>query len=76
MLGMKLEDGPELYWDATYAIAVALMAQHPEVRPGEIGLYELLQLILGLSDFKDDPGLANERILMDIQITWFEEAME
>jgi FeS assembly protein IscX len=71
-----LEDGPELYWDSTYAVAVALLAAHPDIRPDTIGLDQLQQLVLDLPGFMDDPALANERILMDIQITWFEEARE
>ncbi|MDT8305748.1 MAG: Fe-S cluster assembly protein IscX [Anaerolineae bacterium] len=66
----------ELYWDATYAIATALLAAHPDVRPETVGLGRLLDLISNLPGFVDDPALANERILMDIQITWFEEARE
>ncbi|NLF65337.1 MAG: Fe-S cluster assembly protein IscX [Chloroflexi bacterium] len=73
---MIAEDSPGLYWDATYAIVMALLEHYPEIEPGEIGLHELQHLVIGLPDFKDDPGLANERILMDIQITWFEEAKE
>lgn len=69
-----LEEGPELYWDATYAIAMALCERYPEMQPGAVGLNELLQLVLALPGFQDDPALANERILMDIQITWYEEA--
>lgn len=67
---------PELYWDATYAIATALLAAHPGVQPDAVGLEELLQLVADLPGFADDPAMANERILMDIQITWFEEARE
>jgi FeS assembly protein IscX len=69
-----LEDGSELYWDATYAIAVALLAAHPEVQPDHVGLDQLLHLVVNLPGFMDDPALANDRILMDIQVTWFEEA--
>jgi FeS assembly protein IscX len=71
-----LEDGPELYWDTTYAIAVALLAAHPDLRPDTLGLDQLLQLVLDLPGFVDDAALANERILMDILITWYEEARE
>ena len=67
------EPGPELYWDATYAIAVALTAQYPTLVPDRIGLAELARLVEALPDFRDDPALANERILADIQITWYEE---
>lgn len=63
----------ELYWDATYAIVVALMAQFPERNPEEVGLYELAGLVESLPGFCDDPGLANERILLDIQTVWYEE---
>lgn len=63
----------KLYWDAPYAIAMALMQHHPARDPGDVGLYELAALVEGLPDFADDPALANERLLYDIQITWFEE---
>lgn len=66
----------ELYWDATYAIATALMTAYPELNPATIGLDQLHQLVMRLPGFVDDPALANDRILMDIQITWFEEARE
>lgn len=65
----------ELYWDATYAIAIALIERHPTLSPEEVGLEQLAQLVQALPGFRDDPGLANERILMDIQITWYEEVM-
>ncbi len=67
-------DEPELFWDATYAIAMALMDNYPEISPENVGLNELATLILALPGFADDPALANERILIDIQIVWFEEA--
>jgi len=68
-------DEPELFWDATYAIAVALMDNYPDISPENVGLNELAELIQGLPGFADDPALANERILIDIQIVWFEEAV-
>ncbi len=69
-----LEEGPELYWDTTYAIALSLIDHHPDVAPDSVGLTELATMIENLPNFKDDPALANDRILMDIQITWYEEA--
>jgi FeS assembly protein IscX len=62
-----------LYWDSPYAIALALIEQHPELNPELVGLEQLVALIEDLPDFKDDPALATERMLIDIQITWFEE---
>lgn len=70
------DDGPELYWDATYAIAVSLIEHYPEVSPDRVGLRELERLVERLPNFRDDPVLANERILKDIQITWYEEATQ
>jgi FeS assembly protein IscX len=64
----------ELYWDATYAIAISLMTHHPDLQPEYVGLNELVELIINLPGFQDDPALVTERILQDIQITWFEEA--
>jgi FeS assembly protein IscX len=63
-----------LYWDSPYAIALALMEHHPELDPETVGLEQMTALIEQLPDFKDDPALATERILLDIQITWYEEA--
>lgn len=63
----------ELYWDSTYAIALALIEQHPDLDPEDVGLAEMAELIENLSGFSDDPSLATERILLDIQIVWYEE---
>lgn len=71
-----LPEDVELYWDATYAVAVALMEIYPEVRPESVGLDELARMIESLPNFVDDPALVTERILLDIQITWYEEATQ
>ena len=68
------QDESELYWDATYAVAMALIESHPQIDPASVGLEELEQMIERLPNFVDDPSLVNERILLDIQITWYEEA--
>ncbi len=65
-----------LYWESPYAIAMALIDQHPKLDPEEVGLEQMVELIERLPGFKDDPALATERILLDIQITWFEEYIE
>lgn len=62
-----------LYWDATYAIAIALIEHYPKKDPIEIGLVELAELVESLPNFVDEPTLVTERILKDIQITWYEE---
>jgi len=64
----------DLYWDATYAIAMALLEHHPERSPEAIGLHELAELITTLPGFQDDPALVTQQILLDIQTVWYEEA--
>lgn len=62
-----------LYWDSPYAIALALLDHYPHHDPEQVGLNELGAMVTGLPGFRDDPALANDRILLDIQITWYEE---
>lgn len=62
----------QLYWDTTYAVAVALIEQYPDLDPVEIGLVELVNLVENLPNFADDTAVT-ERMLQDIQITWYEE---
>lgn len=65
---------PELYWDSSYAIALALIDRYPELDPEYVGLDELADMVEALPGFRDDPALVTERILIDIQIVWYEEA--
>ena len=65
---------PELYWEATYAIVMALIEQFPDHNPEDVGLNELAQIVQSLPGFNDEPGLETERILLDIQTVWYEEA--
>jgi FeS assembly protein IscX len=64
----------ELYWEATYAIAMALIEYFPDHNPEEVGLNELAQIVQSLPGFNDEPGLVTEQILLDIQAVWYEEA--
>ena len=50
-----------LNWESTYAIAL------------EVTLGQIYTWTLGLSDFEDDPSLANDDILYAIYQDWFEE---
>lgn len=72
---MNADNEPALYWDSAYAIAHALIEQYPDVEPESVGLNELALLIEALPGFRDDPGLANERILLDVQFAWYEERL-
>ena len=64
----------QLYWESTYAISVALIIHYPERNPEDVGLQELAKLVESLPGFDDDPGMLPERILLDIQTVWYEEA--
>ena len=65
----------ELYWDATYAIVVALMKYYPKCNPEEMGLNEIADLVVTLPGLQDDPTMVTERMLLDIQTVWYEEAL-
>lgn len=62
-----------LTWEGTYAIAMALKNAHPDVELETISLGMIEAWTLALPQFKDDPALANEAILMRIYQDWFEE---
>lgn len=62
-----------LHWDATYEIVLALKSTYPDIDVNVIGLNELLQYIVALPNFADDPALANEGILNEILREWYEE---
>ncbi len=66
---------PELYWESTYAIAMALFEHYPSRSPETVGLDELADLVEALPGFQDDPALVTERILIDILTVWYEEAI-
>lgn len=70
---MVSDNEPALYWDSAYAIALALMEHYPGIDPENVGLNELALLVEALPGFQDDLGLANERILLDVQFAWYEE---
>ena len=62
-----------LNWESTYAIALELRRQHPEANLDELTLGKIYRWTLELSEFEDDPSLANDDILYAIYQDWFEE---
>ena len=64
---------PTLFWDSAFAVAVILIEQYPDVNPELIGLEELVEMVIHLPGFADDPALVNDRLLEDILIAWYEE---
>lgn len=64
-----------LYWEATYAIALALKRTHPHVDLQDVSLQMIFDWTVALPEFQDDPALANDGILAAIYQDWFEETI-
>ncbi len=64
-----------LSWDASYAVAKALQARHPEIDLEDVSLEMIRDWTLALPDFDDDPELANDEVLLDIYTVWLEEIL-
>ena len=64
----------DLYWDSTYAIAIALLENYSQSDPENVGLEEMARMIEELPGFEDDPSQVTEQLLLDIQTVWYEEA--
>jgi FeS assembly protein IscX len=65
-------DSP-LSWEASYAVARALQAQHTGIDLEDVSLDMIRDWTLALPDFDDDPSLANDEILLDIYNEWLEQ---
>ena len=62
-----------LTWEDSYAIALALREQYPEISLERVSLGMIYRWTLALPDFDDDRELANETILQAIYQEWFEQ---
>jgi FeS assembly protein IscX len=62
-----------LSWESTYAIAMELRRKYKDVNIEEVSLGQIFNWATALSDFEDDPALANDDILYAIYQDWYEE---
>ncbi len=62
-----------LTWDDSYAIALALIQQHPDIALDDVSLGMIYRWTVQLPNFMDDRELANDSILAAIYQEWFEE---
>jgi len=62
-----------LKWTDTLDIAIELDEKHPEVDPKVIRFTDLMQWVMELDEFDDDPEHCGEKILEAIQMAWIEE---
>lgn len=66
----RMED---LYWDGAYAIARRLQAGWPDIDLSQVTLDMIYNWVVALPEFRDDPRLANDDLLMAIYQEWYEE---
>jgi FeS assembly protein IscX len=62
-----------LKWTDTLDIAEALIEARPDQDPTQINFVDLMQWVMALPSFDDDPKRCGERILEAIQQTWIDE---
>jgi len=60
-------------WTDSLDIALDLIEEHPDIDPTTIRFTELMEWVLALENFDDDPEHCGERILEAIQLYWIEE---
>lgn len=60
-------------WTDVLDIAIELDEAHPEVDPVAVNFVDLMNWVVALPDFDDDPSRCGERILEAIQQAWIDE---
>lgn len=61
-------------WTDSRIIAIELAEAHPDADPKNINFVDLMNWVLALPDFNDDPKHCGEKILEAIQLAWLDEA--
>ena len=62
-----------LRWTDSLDIALDLIELNPEVDPLKLHFTELMQWVIALENFDDDPAHCGERVLEAIQLAWISE---
>jgi len=62
-----------LKWTDTQENAEELIEAHPEKKKKKINFVDLMQWVMALPEFEDDPNRCGERVLEAIQQTWIDE---
>ena len=60
-------------WTDTQDIAIALTDLHPDTDPKTVRFTDLMQWVVALPGFDDDPRRCGEKILEAIQMAWIDE---
>lgn len=61
-------------WTDSREIAIALVEKFPDTDPKSVRFTDLMQWVLDLDGFADDPKHCGEKILEAIQSCWMDEA--
>jgi len=61
-------------WTDTLEIAIALVDARPDTDPKAVRFTDLMQWVMALPGFDDDPKHCGEKILEAIQMAWIDEA--
>ena len=67
---------PEITWDDTESIALALLEKFPDLDPLTVRFTDLHRWVCELKEFEDDPKASNEGKLEAIQMAWLEERQD
>ena len=62
-----------LKWTDVLDIAIELDEAHPDVDPQLVRFTDLMQWVMDLENFDDDPRRCGEKILEAIQMAWIDE---
>ena len=62
-----------MQWTDSLDIAIALCDAHPDIDPKTVRFTDLMQWVLALPEFNDNPAHCGERILEAIQLAWIDE---
>ncbi|MDR1163560.1 MAG: Fe-S cluster assembly protein IscX [Candidatus Accumulibacter sp.] len=62
-------------WSDINDLAIALSEAHSDTDPAKINFLDLMNAILALPDFDDDPNHCNEKILEAVQQAWIDEIL-
>lgn len=61
-------------WTDTLEVAIALAEARPDTDPRTVRFTDLMQWVVALPGFDDDPRRCGEKVLEAIQMAWIEEA--
>lgn len=60
-------------WTEVFELAIELAEAHPDVDPRQINFVDLMNFVMALPGFDDDPKRCGEKVLEAIQQAWIDE---